>query len=327
MAICDEKELGREGSWAGAGMLVPGSEFDKPGPGLALAKESLDLYPEFVTALEEESGKQIDFTRCGALEIADSPADFYELEQRARAQATLGISFELIKPGDLPRFLRPGLSGAIYYSGDAQVDPRSLMRALETALSRRRVEQIKNNGAIQIDVSGARPVVRLRSGDQRESDHVVLAAGAWTTSIRCVGRNLPAIPAAFPVKGHLVGYHLPSRSLPHILRFRHTYVVQRSSGYTVAGATVEYEGFNRSVELGKARQLAKQAYELAPGLLPAEPCDVWMGFRPGVDAGGPQIGRWGDSNLWLAYGHFRNGILLAPVTALRMAEMIVRADA
>ncbi|MBL8232401.1 MAG: glycine oxidase ThiO [Bryobacterales bacterium] len=322
VAVCDARGLGQEASWAGAGMLVPGSEFDEPNEWLALGQESLALYPDFVSALQEESGEPIDFAMCGALEIADTPEHFALLERRAAAQGTMGIRTERVDQAALPRILRPGLAGAIYYAGDAQVDPRTVMQAFRAALSRRGVRLIEGDGAVSMDTTATRPVVTLRSGGRIEPSHVVLAAGAWATLIPYQGEGMPALPVAEPVKGHLVGYDLPAQSLPHILRFHHTYVVQRRSGYTIAGATVERDGFNRSVELASAWTLAASAHELAPGLLPPKPRDAWMGFRPGIAAEGPRIERWGSSNVWLAYGHYRNGILFAPATAARIAKLI-----
>lgn len=322
MAICDARRLGQEASWAGAGMLVPGSEFDAPDEWLALGLESLALYPGFVAELEEESGLPVDFSVCGALELADSATHLELLRRRAEAQAKLGIRTELLERAALPKMLNPTLAGAVFYPGDAQVDPRTVMAALRAVLPRRGVRLIEGDGAVSFRCESAGVAVTLRSGAEFAADRLVLAAGAWTTLIsrQVAAQTLPSLPAAEPVKGHLAGYDLPARSLPHILRFHHTYVVQRRSGYTIAGATVERVGFNRSVELGAAQALAAAAHELAPGLLPETPRDVWMGFRPGIEADGPRIGRWGDTPVWLAYGHYRNGILFAPATAARICR-------
>jgi glycine oxidase len=322
VTLCDARKLGQEASWAGAGMLVPGSEFDEPDEWLALGMESLGLYPAFVAELEDESGLPVDFSICGALELADSAEHLGLLRRRAEAQATLGIRTEPVERAALPKLLNPRLAGAVFYPGDAQVDPRTVMAALGTVLPRRGVRLIEGDRAVSFRCEGAGVEVTLGSGTVCAADRLVLAAGAWTTSISRQVANEPehGLPAAEPVKGHLAGYDLPARSLPHILRFHHTYVVQRRSGYTIAGATVERVGFNRSVELGSAHALAAAAHELAPGLLPETPRDVWMGFRPGIEADGPRIGRWGETCVWLAYGHYRNGILFAPATAARICR-------
>lgn len=313
-------------------MLVPGSEFDEPNEWLTLGMESLSLYPEFTGALEEESGEPIDFSVCGTLELADSEEHFAWLQRRAAGQATLGIECETVDAMELPRWLRPGLGGAIYYRRDGQVDPRTVMAGLRKALLRRGVRVIEGDGAVSFGWNGSGATVTLRSGMEWHAERLILAAGAWTTAIASSagGNGTEAgngsavrpqpLPEAAPVKGHLAGYHLAPNTLPHVLRFHDTYVVQRRSGYTITGASVEHAGFNRTVELKTGQALAMSAHELVPGLLPPRPHDVWMGFRPGIAAEGPRIGRWGDSCVWLAYGHYRNGILFAPATAARICR-------
>jgi glycine oxidase len=151
----------------------------------------------------------------------------------------------------------------------------------------------------------------------------VLAAGAWSGSVPfSAGGITRKLPGSFPVKGHLLGYRLEAGSCPTILRQGHTYVLQRSSGFTLCGSSMETVGFDRSVDPEIVRDIAHRGQELLPILSEAGSPEAWIGFRPRADAHRPQIGRFADSNLWLAYGHFRNGILLAPATAERVASEI-----
>jgi glycine oxidase len=149
----------------------------------------------------------------------------------------------------------------------------------------------------------------------------VLAAGAWSGGIRVLGRNgRIEIPATFPVRGHLLGYALEPGSVGPMQRHGHTYLMQRSSGFTIAGTSSEQVGFNRESDPRIVADIRARAEELEPRLrLAAEPT-AWLGFRPATEGFEPAIGRVEDTCLWLAYGHYRNGILLAPATASRLAR-------
>jgi len=152
----------------------------------------------------------------------------------------------------------------------------------------------------------------------------VLAAGAWSSQIPIAhSEALVSIPATFPVKGHIVGYQLPTASLGPTLRHGHHYVLQRSEGFTLAGSSEERCGFNRSINFELVREIHAGACSFYPPLLTAKPIREWTGFRPATDENVPIIRRIPASNLWLAYGHYRNGILLTPATAHLVADEIL----
>jgi len=155
---------------------------------------------------------------------------------------------------------------------------------------------------------------------------VVIAAGAWSGRIAVShdGRLL-ALPRTTPIKGHLIGFELEPGTLGPMLRRGHSYVLQRSNGFTVAGSTEEQAGFDRTVDPAICGEIHRNAAQLFPALDRATPSRRWIGFRP-YSEGGPHIGRVEGTNVWLAYGHYRNGILLAPLTAQRVAETILAAD-
>jgi glycine oxidase len=160
--------------------------------------------------------------------------------------------------------------------------------------------------------------VLVTTSEATEMFHVTLiAAGAWSGSIAVV----PApIPASAPVKGHLLGYQQPSQTCNTIIRHGHTYLMQRENGLLIAGASVEHVGFDRAIDTQVVAELSAQAGFVMPHLLETSPTEVWIGFRPG--SGEIQLGRWESGHVYLAYGHYRNGILLAPVTAERLANEI-----
>jgi glycine oxidase len=145
-------------------------------------------------------------------------------------------------------------------------------------------------------------------------DATVVAAGAWSSEIEVTG--VPALPPAEPVKGHLIGYAQPSQTCNTILRYQHSYLLQRANGMLIVGASVERVGFDRSIDSGIVNSLAHVAGTILPHLAETTPTEAWVGFRPASED--LRIGSWHSPRLYLAYGHFRNGILLAQVTAARV---------
>jgi len=294
--VLDAGHRGGEASRAGAGMLAPGGEFAGDDVWTPLGIESHAMYPDFVSELSHESGFEIDFLICGGVDVAASDEDWWTLRERARRQQIVGIASVEIAEG-------------ILYPGDGYVDSPRLVTALRQACERRGVA-----------IEDGRKVSTI---DPRESDAVVVAAGAWSGEIAL---NSIELPKTIPVKGHLLGYQMEPGSLPRILRHGHTYLLQRANGYTVAGSTEERIGFNTEIDPRLCRDIHERCCRLWPALRSHEPRDRWIGFRPATEDLRPRIGRVGETNVWLAYGHYRNGILLAPVTAQRIAGEITKVN-
>lgn len=160
------------------------------------------------------------------------------------------------------------------------------------------------------------------SSTRFETPHAVLAAGAWSSEIEVEGQSLPR---AFPVRGHLVGYALEPHSLGPILRRGHTYLLQRSGGFTIAGTSSEEVGFDRTLNPVLVSDIHSRAAALLPRLAAGRSRRGWdFDRRPATSE--PVVGRAGGMALWLAYGHYRNGILMAPATALRVAKSLIEAS-
>ena len=147
---------------------------------------------------------------------------------------------------------------------------------------------------------------------------MVLAAGAWSSELAIEG--VPSIPAAEPVKGHLLGYLQPDQTCTTIIRRANMYLLQRSNGMLLAGASVERVGFDREIKPEVVAKLAAEAGAILPHLSETTPSESWIGFRPGSDR--LHVGAWHSKRFYLAYGHFRNGILLAPWTAALLSDAI-----
>jgi glycine oxidase len=319
--LLDAGHMGGEASSAGAGMLAPGGEIEEHSIWNDFALESLRLYPEFVAELEAESGKQVDFRRAGAVEVAISEAEWEDLQARGRTQASFGVPSQPLSSeelGELLPRLSADVAGALFYPEDALVDPRRVMRALRLACQQRGVHIWEDNRVAKIR---AEPdsIVFFTSGGTIGAPAGILAAGAWSSLIPIEGASLPH---AFPVRGHLIGFHLGAGSLGPMLRHGPTYLLQRSNGFTIAGTSSEPVGFDRTLNPKIVANIHKRAADLMPDLRRLAPDEQWLGFRPAVEGNCPVIGRHGDTALWLAYGHYRNGILMAPETAARIAAGI-----
>ncbi|MGH9667468.1 MAG: NAD(P)/FAD-dependent oxidoreductase, partial [Bryobacteraceae bacterium] len=256
----------------------------------------------------------IDYRACGAFELASGEVEWSKLTARALVQAAAGIPSRFAGEGELAALGLERYRGALFYPEDAIVDPRDVMSALRLALGRHGVALRELTRVQQIDPVKGEVVLtegRLSAGT------VVLAAGAWSSQL------LSGVVESFPVKGHLLGYNLAAGSLLPIIRHQHTYILQRSSGFTVAGSTTEHAGFDREVKASTVATVHERARRCLPGLLPDAPATAWIGFRPGAASDNPLVGRLDETRVWLAYGHYRNGILLAPATARAVAREII----
>jgi glycine oxidase len=295
--LLDAGKVGGEASWASAGMLAPGGELKQRSWWTDLAMESLGLFPAFVEELSAETGISIDYSACGAYEFPAPGEDWAAAMERAKRQQEFGIDCRIEE-------------GRLHYPSDAIVNPRDIMMALHCACLRRDVEVVEHSDA-----------VRFEAGDSP----LVIAAGAWSSGLTVFNGGEPVVlPESFPVKGHLLGYDLTPGSLTTILRAGHIYILQRSNGFTVAGSNEEVVGFDRRVDAAVREELQTRAQQLWPELEGRTPSQTWIGFRPGSRSGEPVIGRQAGTNIWLAYGHYRNGILMAPATATRIAGDILQ---
>jgi glycine oxidase len=254
VTIADAGNLGGEASPAGAGMLSPKAEFDKPSVWLDLGIESMRLYPSFVEELRAETGIDTDFR--------------------------------------------------MFHPEDGIVDPAAVLRSLHCACESRNVRITREH------VTAVEP---------RDYTAVVVAAGAWSGEVRVQNVTLPAV---VPIKGHLLGFQLEPGVLGPVRRHEETYVLQRSNGFLIAGSNEQDIGFDRAVDAAICDDIHRRAAQLFQPLENATPVKRWIGFRPRSATGDPYIGRVEGTNVFLAYGHYRNGILLTPVTAQRIAAEI-----
>jgi glycine/D-amino acid oxidase-like deaminating enzyme len=198
------------------------------------------------------------------------------------------------------------VEGDRVFPDEAIVDPRDLAPALRKAFAHYHITLIEHH-----------PIANLET-DRLGTRTAVIAAGAWSGQIQVNGAPLPA---TIPVKGYLLGYQGAPKLGP-IRRDGHTYILQRSNGYTIAGSTEQTIGYDREADHYLVADLQARAAALWPPLADLKPSDVWSGLRPSTASGQIYTERWKDAPVWLAYGHYRNGILLAPWTATHLANEI-----
>lgn len=246
--------------------------------------------------------------------LASFPAFVDELRRDSNDAIDFSICDAVDVDGDVERVS----------SREAIVNPRDLGTALRTVLRDLDVRILQYRGALSVRRSGARWQVQALD-TVLEADRVVVAAGAWSGQLTVDDNPLPA---TLPVKGYLLGYACAPGSLSTIRRAGHTYVLQRSDGFTIAGSTEEQVGFDATINPGVVRELHTRAAGVWGGLAGRAPDRVWTGLRPATESGQIYVEPWAyDASLWLAYGHFRNGILLAPWTAQHVAEALIPAAA
>lgn len=297
--VVDQGPIGREASFAAAGMLNA-SECKGPPQLQALAKEGADLFQSFIGHLEAETGFHVDFQRTGALVVG------------GRAEGSLsGAEVSRLEPD-----LRPG-GNPVHFVTEDFVEPRTLMSALEEAARRRRIDLEPGNAVKRACLLDGRITAVETAHGIRSAPIVLNCAGAWA------GKIPPLAFPTRPVKGQMIAVR-PRAPLQHVIRCEQPdiYMLPRESGVVAIGATVEEAGFDRTTDRGCDALLAS-ASALVPALSDAEVVAKWAGLRPGTPDDLPILGTTAVRGYYVATGHYRSGILLAPVTARIMAEVIL----
>src|ERR671919_1871326 len=314
---------GAEASTAAAGILAPQMEADGPGPFLDLCLRSRALYPEFAEELREASGVDVQYLPSGVLNVAFTREGLERLESIVGWQRSSGLRAEILSAADA-RVLEPNLSpaalGAGHFPDDHQVDNRLLMRALSIASTRAGV-RFRSGDVRGVEVKGDRVVGVDLDGEKLAAGATVIAAGAWSSLIHGAGLDPLRIR---PVRGQMIELQLRVPPLARILfSERKGYVVPRGDGRVIAGSTTEFTGFEKQVTAGGLARILQVAVELCPLLQDAQVLSFWDGLRPYTEDHLPLLGPGPLEGLYLATGHFRNGILLAPISARVVADAVL----
>jgi len=316
VVVIERGRTGEEASWAAAGLLTPQSDALASSPFFAIARESRDLYPGWTDGLLEETGLDVGWRRTGVLRCGSA-----ESLERFSWQFDAGLPLERVEGSELAGLsagrIAAGISHALFFPSDAVVDTRLLVRALRRSLDLRAIAVLEGVPVIRFRIeAGACHGVDTPEGPVN-ADRVVDAAGAWAN----LDPGLPfAIPVE-PVRGQIVEL-VDQAPFPTVLESEDVYLVPRSDGRVLVGATVERTGFRKDVTAEGVANLLRAALELAPSLGGARFSTAWAGLRPATPDGLPLLGESPIRGLYLAAGHFRNGILLAPITALLLSNLL-----
>ncbi|MGH9378261.1 MAG: glycine oxidase ThiO [Terriglobia bacterium] len=333
--VYEQGEPGCGASGAGAGMIAPDSEAAEPDAFYALCARSRDLYPAFAAEVESLSGQRVEFHPDGTMVAAFDDVEVAELRRVCEAQKRTGIEVERLT-ADEARRRAPGLSAAVreaaVMAGESRVDNEFLVAALAEACRKAGVlfhthstvsGFIARNGSVEaVEVFDAR-----HGGGSEAATHAagtfVLAAGAWSGSLTASLRvRIPVTPC----RGQLLEFET-AVSFPMTLRAGHHYLAPRSGGRLVAGSIMEYAGFENAVTGEGLRSILEAAERIAPCIKQSRFRRAWAGLRPDTEDHLPILGYGELRNLVFATGHFRNGILLTPITAKLISELILTGSA
>ncbi|MET9014716.1 glycine oxidase ThiO [Streptomyces olivaceoviridis] len=301
---------------------------------LALNLESARRYPAFAAELSELTGHDLGYRRCGTLAVALDADDRAHLRELHALQQRSGLASEWLSGRECRRLepmLAPGVRGGLRVDGDHQIDPRRLAAALVAACERAGVV-FHRAWAERLDVVRDRAAgVTTADGTALRADRVVLAAGSLSGRLAGVPDEL--LPPVRPVKGQVLRLTVPRRYAPFlsrtvraVVRGGQVYLVPRENGELVVGATSEELGWDTTVTAGGVYELLRDAHELVPGITELPLTETRAGLRPGSPDNAPLLGPSGLAGLLLATGHYRNGVLLTPVTGDVLAHALVTGE-
>jgi glycine oxidase len=328
VSVLDRGEPGGEASSAAAGMIAPFGEKVEPGPFFDLCLASYRLYPDFVQEIEALSEARVDYRRNGTLLVAVNEDETEELELIAATQQKLGIPNQQLDSEAARRRvegLSPAVGHGLFIPGDHCVDNQRLMRAVIGAAQREGVSFFPGSLVRRLNVSKGRVDSIEVGGDHTgpgatlSAGQFVLAAGCWSAELV---RPLGIVLRAQACRGQMMEFD-SATELPLVLRAGDHYLVPREGGRVVVGTTAEYVGHEKTVTGWGLRSILEGAERILPEVRNFKFRRAWAGLRPDTADHLPILGHGVISNLIFATGHFRNGILLAPVTAKLVSDLVL----
>jgi glycine oxidase len=326
--VIERDSPGRRATWAAGGMLSPLIESEADDPFFHLADRSFDLYPALIDGVQSDSGIHVDYRTAGKLQCALDEEHALSLRRLYESPRAAQYGLHLYD-GDEARRSEPGLSttvvSALYVARDHCVDNRLLAQAMATSAESRGATFSLGVPAQSLVIEkGTLRGVRLASNELLEADHVIVAGGAWSGMLEGLPRPLPVVP----VRGQMLCVDArplsrETSTLERVVGTEHCYMIPRSDGRLLIGATVEHVGFQRGPTPAGLAWLIDAATAVLPAVGDLPILESWAGYRPGTPDDWPIIGADPDvRGLIYATGHYRNGILLAPVTAQAVTALI-----
>ncbi|MDX1637980.1 MAG: glycine oxidase ThiO [Balneolaceae bacterium] len=326
VTLFERGTVGRESTWAAAGMLAPYAEVGFEEVDLMkLGQESLRLYPRFLDELREDVDEIPQFDRCGTLLVGMDRDDTEYLKRLYEFREELSLTVEMItgtEAREREPLLSPRVVSAVWLPDDAQIDNRRLVTALKQAFEHAGGLLLEQNPVVRIDrTNGTVKGVSTPSSNFR-FDKVILAAGSWSGNIDGVPED--SKPPIRPVKGQIITLKKTADCrLRGIVRSPRMYLVPKEDGTIRLGATSEEKGFDQTPTAGGQKELLEDSWEAVPSIYDLPLVETIAGLRPASRDHRPIIGESGIKGLYYATGHYRHGILLTPVTAYALADEIV----
>jgi len=322
VALFDAREPGREASWASGGMISPVPENPGMIPFVPVSLASVALYPEFIRRVESLTGMDVGYRKSGALDVILTGNAEEELSTVIALQHGVGLKATALS-AEQARQMEPALTeelqAAIFREDEASLDTRAFTDATLKAAEQKGVKISARNGAKALWKVGNRCRGLILEDGQAEAKWTVIAAGCFSARIEGAAEYAPVSPA----KGQMIALRSDSVEIQRILWLEHKYLVPRSDGRIIAGSTVERTGFDHDVTAGGVQLILREVMKMVPGLETARIEETWAGLRPDSPDHLPIIGPTDVEGLLIATGHFRSGVLLAPVTARMIREWVV----
>ncbi len=326
ITILERGQVGRESSFAAAGMLAPHAECEKTDDFFYFCNESRALYPDFATELFDETGVDIELDRSGTLYLAFTENDSRKIGERFEWQKKSEFPVEYLSANDVRKtepFVSPDVREGLFFPRDWQVENRKLLIALQRFAELNQIEIIENT-EIKNLITANEKITGVQTAAQNYfADIVSLTTGAWTSLLK-INENALPFAKIKPIRGQMISFRTAKRLFTKVIYTPRGYIVPRADGRILSGATVEDVGFDKSLTDSGIEFLRQNALEISPSLGNLEIFDKWSGLRPAAGDGLPVLGAFpAVENLYVATAHYRNGILLAPLTAKILADKIV----
>jgi glycine oxidase len=324
--VYDRAEPARAASWAGAGMLAPYTERIADEALLELCAASLTQYPTFVERVRDASGIDSHLRLDGVLYAAFEQEGFELLRRHGEQLRARGVACEMLDRARMlaaEPWLGAAVTGGLLKSGEGHVDNRRLGRALVAACTSRSVP-VERSFTIKVECDSRRVLGVRTDRGFNGARAVVNACGAWSSQLGGVPEA--CVPQIQPVKGQMIALNVPAGFVTRATWVPGAYLVPRDDGRLLVGATVESTGFDERVTSGGIHELLHAALAAAPALSAFTVTESWSGLRPGTPDGLPVLGATALEGYYLATGHYRNGILLAPATARSIADAVESGD-
>ena len=322
VAVIERGEIGREASWAAGGMLAPLAEANQADAFFDLAVASRAMYADFADELREVSGINIEYRTEGTLYLALTDEDESELEHRWQWQHEAGLNIKKLKADCILKLepsLNPKLRWALKFPDDHQVNSRHLVTALEAALAKSNVDILAQTEVENILRAGNQVSGIATSRGEIKANSVIIAAGSWSALLHSKLKS-----HVEPIHGQMIALEMTKTALNHVVYSSRGYLIPRLSGIVIAGATTEKIGYHKMNTAGGIRAIVEKAVEIVPQASALKIHEMWSGLRPGSSDEWPILGADPEINgLIYATGHYRNGILLTPITAQAISELVL----